>query len=85
MSSPAAYTAAGTTPVSASGTAGPADTGTLPPAKVVIHAQTFNSDCGWPVELKLDSTKGNWPEWDKQLRFLCDQRGFWLYLNGTLA
>jgi hypothetical protein len=59
--------------------------GILPPTRIVIHAQTFNSDCGWPEELKLDSAKGNWQEWDKRLRFLCDQRGFRLYLNGTLA
>ena len=89
MSDPAATTV----PATSSGTTAPSSTvspdaggrsGTLPPAKITIHANTFNSDCGWPVELKLDSAKGNWQEWDKHLHFLCDQRGFHPYLNGKL-
>lgn len=96
MSDPAATTAASTAPAASSGssvTTTPATTvptdagghaGILRPTKITIQALTFNSDCGWPVELKLDSGKGNWQEWDKRLRFICFQRGFRIYLDGTL-
>src|ERR1700677_1089862 len=79
MSDPAAFTATTTAPPDAGGHAS-----TLPPAKIVIQPLTFNSDCGWPVDLKLGSGKGNWQEWDKRLRFLFYQRGLRLYLEGTL-
>lgn len=97
MSDPAASATVATVPATTSGTSGttvPASTtsgdsgghsGTLPPAKVHVYPLTFNSDSGWPSGLKLDSRKDNWQEWNKQLRFLCDQRGFRPYLNGTLA
>ena len=97
MSDPAASATAATVPATTSGTSGttvPASTtpgdsgghsGTLPPAKVNVYPLTFNSDSGWPPGLKLDSRKDNWQEWNKQLRFLCDQHGFRPYLNGTLA
>jgi hypothetical protein len=84
MSNPAALTAASTT----SGTTGstssgltsaataapsnPPSRGALPLADYVIHAQTFNSDSNWPVDLVLDSAKANWQEWDRRLRLIVD-------------
>ena len=56
----------------------------LPAPDLVIHAQTFDSDYNWPTELVLDRRKSNWHEWDRRLRLIVDQRGFRLYLNGTL-
>ena len=97
MSDPAATVTATTVSATASrtsGTTAPASTtpgatgghtGTPPLTKIFIQALTFNLDCNWPVELKLDSSKDNWQEWNKHLCFLCDQCRFRPYLNSTLA
>ena len=92
MSDPADLSATAT----ASGTSGTASTttpaagGHIKPksstktANEIIFPLTFTADSGWPSDLILDDQKGNWEEWDRRLRAVCDQRGFRRYLNGTV-
>ena len=92
MSDPADLSATAT----ASGTSGTASTitpaagGHTKPksstktANEIIFPLTFTADSGWLVDLILDDQKGNWEEWDRRLRAVCDQHGFRRYLNGTM-
>ena len=69
----ATTTAASATASGTQGTTNPSSTttpdagghaSTFPPTRVSIQAQTliFNSNTGWPTNLILDSSKGNWQE-----------------------
>jgi hypothetical protein len=81
---PASTTTGGTPATGGTSTTGGTPATGSAPTPVMIHALTFNSDSNWPADLILDSSKGNWQEWDRRIRTIVDQRGFCAYLNGTL-